>query len=460
MKRTSWYRDDLVKAIREFLPAQWFSQWHVRRGVLWTPQRIVWMALLMCWSAEGALTDRFDEVGEVLKSLFPQWQLGVSYTGWQKAQSHWIEALQPALMKRLRQQMRQGAGRYWTREGWCAFAVDGSRVECPRTRLNEKYLGCAGKQRTAPQLFLTTLWHMGTGLPWDFRIGPGTASERRHLEAMLKDMPAHALVVGDAGFTGYDFYTRIRQAKRSFLLRVGSNVRLLRKLGVVKREGPSTVYVWPDGRQSQPPLKLRLLEIRRGKKTIYLVTNEEKEALPMRRAAHLYEMRWGVEVFFRSCKQTLEKRHMRSETAESAKCELTWAVLAIGFLGWMSVSGMIRQGTDPLRWSVAGARRRIRTAMRRVGRRRPRGRPTTLLAHLADATRDPYQRRGSKAARNYPQKKKEKPPGAPKIQLATPPTHYRAVCRLTQLLSTSFDICSMSPQVSASVVLWARFCLK
>lgn len=420
MKRTSWYRADFVEAIREFLPAPWFARWSVRQGVVWTPQRIVWMALLMCWSAEEALADRFDEVGEVLRSLFPRWQLGVSYTGWQKAQARWIEAVGPALAKRLRQQMQQRAGRYWTREGWCAFAVDGSRFECPRTQLNERDLGCAGKQRTAPQLFLTTLWHMGTGLPWDFRVGPGTASERRHLEAMLADMPARSLVVGDAGFTGYDFYTRIRQAERSFLLRVGSNVRLLRRLGVVKREGPSTVYVWPDSRPNEPPMKLRLIEIRRGKKTIHLVTNEAKEALPMRRAALLYEMRWGVEVFFRSCKQTLEKRRMRSETAESAKCELTWAVLAIWLLGLMSVSGLIHNGTDPLRWSVAGARRRIRAAMRRVGKPRHRSPRVTLLEHLAQATQDPYQRRNSKAARNYPLKKKEKPPGAPKIQLATP----------------------------------------
>jgi hypothetical protein len=257
MKRTSCYRDDLVEAIRKFLPFQFFSQWAVTKGLSWTPQRIVWAALLMAWSAEQTLAARFDAVSYGLKKMFPHWRLGTTYQGWLDAQSKWIESLRPRLSRRLRQQMEKMAGRHWTRRGWCAFAADGSRVECPRTAVNEKQLGCAGKARTSPQLFLTVLYHMGTGLPWDFRIGPGTDSERRHVEDMLGDLPPKALVVADAGFTGFDFYQRILQAKQSFLLRVGSNVHLLKKLGAVKREGPSTVYLWPENRMSEPPIVLR-----------------------------------------------------------------------------------------------------------------------------------------------------------------------------------------------------------
>jgi hypothetical protein len=40
---------------------------------------------------------------------------------------------------------------------------------------------------------MTSLWHMGVGLPWDFRVGPGTDSERRHLEQMLEDLPQKSL---------------------------------------------------------------------------------------------------------------------------------------------------------------------------------------------------------------------------------------------------------------------------
>lgn len=203
------YQPGLIDAIGKFLPGQFFSRWAVLVGTVWTPQRLVWLAILMVWSAEQTLDARFTAMRQVLRSLFPKWPLGKTYTGWYEAQARWLERLRPALTKRLQQQQRQAAGRWWLREGWCAFAVDGSRFECPRTAANEKSLGCAGKHKTGPQLFLTTLWHMGTGLPWAFRIGPGTASERRHLEAMLPELPRQALVVADAGFTGYDLYRRL-----------------------------------------------------------------------------------------------------------------------------------------------------------------------------------------------------------------------------------------------------------
>jgi hypothetical protein len=407
----------LVGAIREWFPAQFFGQWKLRRGLQWTPQRILWVAVLMAWSAEQTLTSRFTAVADVLQTLFPRWRPGRSYTGWYEAQARWIGPLSRSVAKRLRQLMQERSGPYWQRHGWCAFAADGSRVECPRTEANEEELKCAGKKKTTPQLFLTTLWHMGTGLPWDFRIGPGTASERRHLEDMLADLPRRSLVVADAGFWGFDFYSRINAAGQHFLMRVGSNVHLLKGLGYYEFEDGSTVYLWPGERRSEAPVVLRLIVLRRGEQAMYLVTNVlDEAALSERTAALLYEMRWGVEVFFRSTKQTLQKRKMLSHTPEAAKCELTWAVLGIWLLGWMSAVALIEAGRDPLRWSAARARERVREAMRRCLSRRHC--PGTLSEQLAGAVQDDYQRRGSKKARDWPHKKKEKPPDPPRIAVA------------------------------------------
>jgi len=322
------YRHGLIGAIENLLPGQFFSRWLVTAGSKWSPLRVFWVAILMVWSAEQTLQMRFEETREVVRSLFPRWTLGKSYTGWYEAQSKWLTPLRPALCQRLRRQLQTRAGRCWQREGWCAFAADGSRVECPRTAANENELKCAGKNKTGPQLFVTTLLHVGTGVPWDFRIGPGTASERRHLEEMLADLPPRSLVVADAGFTGYEFYRRLLAAQQSFLLRVGSNVHLLRELGTFEREGSDTVTLWPEKNWREPPVVLRLIERCDGKKKMYLVTNVlDKKALSEKSVGVLYEMRWGVEVLFGSLKQTLEKRRMLSRTPEAAKCERTWAVL-------------------------------------------------------------------------------------------------------------------------------------
>jgi hypothetical protein len=408
----------LKDAIGEWLPGQFFSHWPVAAGSKWSPQRLVWVALLMAWSAEQTLQARFAETRDQVRSLFPKWSLGKSYTGWYEAQLKWLTPLRPALGDRLRRRLRTMAGRRWRREGWCAFAVDGSRVECPRTQANERELKCAGRDKTGPQLFVTTLLHMGTGVPWDFRIGPGTASERRHLEEMLPDLPPQSLVVADAGFIGYAFCQRLVAAKQHFLLRVGANVHLLRGLGYVKQEGRDTVYLWPEKNWREPPVVLRLIEVRSGKKKMYLVTDVlEKKALSGKSAAVFYEMRWGVEVFYRSLKQTLEKRRMLSHTPKAAECELTWALLGLWLLGLMTAAAILARGGDPLRWSAAKARDRVRRSLRRALTRRCRDRG--LARDLAEAAKDGYVRGGSKKARCWPHKKTEKPPGEPKIQSAT-----------------------------------------
>ncbi|MFO0930328.1 MAG: IS4 family transposase [Gemmataceae bacterium] len=424
MPARSSYPDDLPAAIRTWLPAPFFSSWTLRRGLCWTPQRLVWLAILLVWSAEQTLADRFDAAVRLLRDWFPRWSLGDSYTGFSAALGRWSDTLQPAVAARLRQQMARLPGRR-LRHGWPAFAVDGSRVECPRTAANQAAFGCAGKKRTAPQLFLTTLWDLGTGLPWDYRIGPGTASERRHLESMLADLPAGALVVADAGFVGYDLCQRILASGRSFLLRVGANIQLLRELGAVVDEDEATVYLWPGNRRCQPPLVLRLIVLPGDKKgKVYLLTNVRDEAaLSDTAAAELYRLRWGVEVFYRGCKQTLQRRKMLSRAPAQAKAELGWTLVGVWLLGLMSVSAILAAGGDPLSWSVALARKTVRRAMRPTGgsRRQP-----PLQEQLAAATQDEYERRGSKQARDWPHKKREKGPGAPKIRAATADEVQRA----------------------------------
>ena len=85
-------------------------------------------------------------------------------------------------------------------------------------------------------------------------------------------------------------------------------------------------------------------------------------------------------------------------------------------LGLMSVAKIIARGADPLSWSAALARDRVRQSMRLAlsGRHQDRA----LLGDLAWAIKDDYARHGRKKARNWPHKKTETPPGAPIIQLA------------------------------------------
>ena len=121
---------------------------------------------------------------------------------------------------------------------------------------NEAGLGTAGKAGTHPQMLLTTMWHMGTGLPWAWRVGRADANERDHLRSLLPELPAGALVVADALFIGFDLLSQMDRRGLRFLVRVGANVRLLRRLGCVE-EKRDTVYLWPNLVQTARPISSR-----------------------------------------------------------------------------------------------------------------------------------------------------------------------------------------------------------
>ncbi len=61
----------LVESVCLWIPGAFFAQWALRRGLLWTPQRLFWMALFMAWSAEQTLAERFDAARDLLQILFP-----------------------------------------------------------------------------------------------------------------------------------------------------------------------------------------------------------------------------------------------------------------------------------------------------------------------------------------------------------------------------------------------------
>jgi hypothetical protein len=379
------------------------------------------VSLLMVFDNSSTLRDSFAAARRSLVEMYESFRRpGKTFEGFMASRKKLSARFKSQIHAHLQQQHRNIAGEFWKRLGWEVFAADGSRVEMPRTVANEKAFGCAGKKKTSPQLLLTTLYQMGTGLPWDWHIGKGTESERNHLRSMLGGLPDNSLIVADAGFTGYELLKDIIDSVRHFLIRVGSNVTLLKDLALESKIDGETVWLWPSSKHAQPPLRLRLIVLRKAdasKSDVYLLTDVfDKERLSDDTAAILYQMRWGVEVFYRGFKRTLDQHKLRSRSCENAMDELYWAMTAHLLLGLMSIEGMITADRDPLELSIAAALRIVRTAMQDHSHWRRRG---DLRQLLAAAGKDRYRRKNAKASRNWPHKKNEPPCGIPKIRMAT-----------------------------------------
>ena len=393
----------------------------------WRPQRLAMVAVIMVWSQSRNLIQRFLEAAGLLGEA-KGWSLPTSYSGFTEALAAEGQRLTSGVKAQLQLSLQKHSRTFWQRHGFTAFAIDGTRIEAPHTTKNEQGLKIAGRQKSAPQVALTLLYHLGTGLPWDYRLGPGTDGERTHARQFIEDLPAQSLIVGDAGFVGYELMRALLLKGHSFLIRAGKNVTLLTKLGWLVEERDDTVYLWPTLHRQGKPLVLRIIYLEhrqhnRNRRVALLTNILDATELSLDTAQELYALRWGEEVFFRSFKQTLERHTLRSRTAENCLREAEWAVLSLWLLGLLSVTRLIEAGHDPLEWSVAASRDIVRVALYQPHKKphpqhKQRRHRHTLDYQFRRALKDTYKRTGPKKARNYPRKKQEQPPGTPITQSA------------------------------------------
>lgn len=186
----------------------------------------------------------------------------------------------------------------------------------------------------------------------------------------------------------------------------------------IEREG-ERVWLWPEGQRQKgsPPLALRLIRVQQGKQVWYLVTSLlDPSALDEAFASKLYTRRWGIEGYFRTFKQTLERSKMRSYTPKCAGAELDWSLLSLWLVSLLAKQELLAQQIDPERFSPAQARRLIRRELRyqSVGQER------LDVSDLHTAIKDDYNRsKSQKTARHDQRKKRDPAPRAPKLKKAS-----------------------------------------
>lgn len=411
------YRDELKAELFSVFPKSLFRGLAVHGNAEWTPRKVVTLSVIMYWLSGKTQEEQFSAARHLVKFLWKDWTVPTSYSGFIEAQQRWWPLIARLLIAQLRPD--ESVGESWRVLGWLVLAVDGSRFECPRTNDNKEGLGCAGREKSAPQIFHTLLQHVGTGLPWDFRCGPGTDSERRHLDDMLADLPEQTLLTADSGFVSYDLCDALIEAQKPFVMRIGSNHTLLEKLEESQHD-PHLVFLWTDEarKKGKRPLKLRKISFRsKGNLPVVLITNVlDADRLSDEDAQAIYKSRWGIEVYFRSLKQTMDFGTMRSRTPATALNEHIWKLISFWMLQRMVIVHQIAKGKNPRRFSPARARREIREVLQLMQQGR---RGKSIKQRCLDMTIDDYKRTRPKATGQYPRKKNDKPPQPPKIKVAT-----------------------------------------
>jgi hypothetical protein len=451
-------RESLAALLNWFLPDDEpiFAKLEMHGNTKWVAKHLVTLALCWAWSESRNLTDAWIEAigccGKMLRVVPLK-----SYQGFMKAIASWTSPFLMLLFPLLHRRMEEIGGTFWRIGGWVPIAFDGSRSTAPRSQVNESAF-CApnygkgtraryGKKKSKglrrkrnqrvkrqpqePQAWITLMWHMGLRLPWMWRLGPSHSSERAHVSEMLKEgvFPKNTLFCGDAGFTGYPLWSEILQQGAHFLVRVGSNVNLLKESARYSQR-KNIVLCWPKAmmKGNRSPLRLRLVKVRLGKTSVWLLTSVLScTRLPLEHIIKLYKIRWGIEIEFRGLKHTLDRAKLRSRNSQRLLAELHWSIMAMTVAELFALkeqlgkkaSQSMKDGSppDPTKRSLANTMRALRHCLRHLDEVPAAQKDLRTLLRMAKT--DSYRRKASKGARYRPPNPDKKPLGIPKLRTLT-----------------------------------------
>ncbi len=441
-----------LELLHWFVPAgELFSKHEFHGNTKWNPEQLAVQALIWSWQETKYVTDAFDHTQEVCDDLAMK-ETAKSYTSMMNALDRYHDVFAVGLRERFQALAEEIGGRQWETGGWVLIGFDGSRATAPRSVSNEQAF-CAsnygkgkrakyGKKKSkglrrrrnaqnpphpqAPQAWITMMWHMGLRLPWTWRLGPSNSSERDHVKAILREeeFPKNTLFCGDAGFTGYPLWSLILARGSDFLVRVGANVKLLSEHADVKTLGGGIVLCWPKGKMDsgEPPLRLRLVQVRVGKTKMWMLTSVlDRKQLTHKQIIRFYQMRWGIEVEFRGLKQTIDKHTLRCRNSDRLLVELDWSLRAMAVAELLALREQIvlleedeEASYDPQDRSLANTMRALRKCLRNLHKYSTA--EDGLRQHLSRALVQRYHNRTDKRARYRPKHPDKKPLGEPTVR--------------------------------------------
>jgi hypothetical protein len=417
----------LLDFVRQFLTSQVFKQARQavprrRTAPRWDLQPLLMIALAMTWAAGDSQEEKFETARMFyIATHETRKRPGRTLQGFQKALSR-IPMLQLRVFAAgVRYHIQRRLGEQLLVDGFVPMGCDGSKLECPHTAELEARLKPGGKAESAPMVWVTAFVHLGTGLLWSWRLGPGTADERMHLCRMLNTLPRLALIIADAAYMGYELAWEILGAKRSFLMRLSSKNYLYTLENTALTEWTEgLVCYWPERSQKkgEPPIRCRLIRIRasRGAKNdVWLLTDILDPArLTAQTAAKFYRWRWRNEGLFRTYKRTIKKIKLSSRIVRLAHREAEVSLLALQILLAHADLAHRPATADPVQAVISP--RKVLLAIRKELKTENEPRTPCYAERLKGCRVIPRHQASPKARREWPGRRAHKAPEPPNLR--------------------------------------------
>lgn len=237
-----------------------------------------------------------------------------------------------------------------TRKSWHGynlFAVDGSTIQLPKSKLNDEVFGICHNQfhsREDSMARISFLYDLSNDILVDGIIQKYLEAERpaaqKHLDILeTLALPQNTIVLFDRGYPSYDFYRRISEKGYWFLMRVQGNDKSITQLG---KEDIITQYS-PAHRKKEPPVTVRAVHVTLEDGTDEcLVTNLLDPAITTQMLKDLYFCRWGIEGKYHELKNQWALEEFSGATPVSIRQDFYIKLL------FMNLCALVKAEADPI----------------------------------------------------------------------------------------------------------------
>ncbi len=325
--------EDVVHIFHE-VAARYDQKWRVRQRVI--DSLILMLLIFRLVSSKNAqsygttIDDLWDSC-QKLKLSLPQ-KSSIAPSSFCVARQKLDEAIFKCANQKILAAYASEASRY-TWLGHRLFAVDGSKINLPRTLLACGYQA-PGDNAKYPQGLLSCLYQLKSRLPVDFDLvshGNERRCAMRHLDLLEKN----DVVVYDRGYFSYPLL------HQHWKTGIHAIFRLQEESGTVIREffsSPQTqtdVAINPSPRtraairRQHPdldivPLRMRLLKYEVAGSTFCLGTTlvDAHQRYPLQEFIDTYHARWGIEELYKVSKRILVVEDFHAKTERGVKQEL------------------------------------------------------------------------------------------------------------------------------------------
>lgn len=314
------------------------------------------------------------------------------------------------------------------------FILDGTTITLPPTpALRAAYPPAPNQygESVWPVAMLMVAHEMQSGcalLPQvDPMYGEHNSSEAKQAHRIVKQLPAHSIVMADSAFGIYSVAYHSTQSQHNFLFRLTkSRFKPLRRQAELIDEGPThKTYrlLWkpsPKDRQTNPDvpteasIEVLLHEVEISPElTLYLISNLDIDGLS---AASLYQRRYDVEFDIRDLKVTLDTENIRAKSVEMFKKELYTSVIAYNLVAQFRRQAASLAKIKPRRLSFKG----VWTTLKDRLLLQPACSVEQWLERYAEALYRASQKKHPqrKSPRNFPRKAHPRRPKSTKFEKA------------------------------------------